>query len=66
MHKQDAVSYFGTQQKLANALGITQGTIGGWGELVPMGRALQLEKITNGALKADLSVYVKPTKQASQ
>ncbi|EHD9189861.1 helix-turn-helix domain-containing protein [Salmonella enterica] len=30
-----------------------------WPDLIPKGAALELEKITNGALKCDLSVYKK-------
>jgi DNA-binding transcriptional regulator YdaS (Cro superfamily) len=67
MRLSDAVSYFGTQQKLADALQIKQGAISSWDEdKIPMARALQIEKITEGKLKADLSLYVRPSKQASQ
>lgn len=57
MHKSEAVSFYGSQQKLASALGIKQGSVAGWRELVPIGRALQLEKITGGRLKVDLALY---------
>jgi DNA-binding transcriptional regulator YdaS (Cro superfamily) len=57
MHKETAVLFFGTQQKLADALGCAQGTVSGWGDVVPLGRAFVLEKITNGALKVDLDLY---------
>ena len=57
MHKSEAVSYFGTQKKLADALGIKQGSVSGWKDLVPIGRALQLEKLTRRRLKVDLSLY---------
>lgn len=54
----DAVSHFGTQERLAKALGIEQGSISSWNrELIPLARALQVEKITKGKLKADLSAY---------
>lgn len=65
MRLNDAVSYFGTQQKLANALGISQGSISSWKpDQIPMARALQIERLTEGKLKADLSLYVK--RQPSQ
>ncbi len=57
MHKSEAVSHFGSQRKLADALGISQASVSEWGELIPMGRALQIEKITRGRLKVDLSIY---------
>lgn len=58
MRLNDAVSHFGTQQKLAEALGIKQGSISSWDrELIPLARALQIEKLTRGVLKTDLSAY---------
>jgi hypothetical protein len=60
MRLKDALSYFGTQQKLANALGISQGSISSWKQdQIPMARALQIERLTAGQLKADLSLYTK-------
>lgn len=67
MRLSDAVSHFGTQQNLAEALGIKQGSISSWDrELIPLARALQVEKITRGVLKADLSLYASPRQQAAQ
>jgi DNA-binding transcriptional regulator YdaS (Cro superfamily) len=67
MRLSDAVSYFGTQQKLANAIGIKQGAISSWKkERIPLARALQIEKITHGKLKADLSLYHGSSRQPSQ
>lgn len=58
MRKEVAVNYFGTQQKLADALGMTQGAMCSWNpERIPLARALQLEKITKGKLKVDLALY---------
>ncbi|MER2492339.1 Cro/CI family transcriptional regulator [Catenovulum sediminis] len=53
MKKSDAIAYFGTQKKLADALGISQPAVAYWGEEVPQLQAYRLEKITNGKLKAD-------------
>jgi transcriptional repressor of cell division inhibition gene dicB len=67
MRLTDAVSHFGTQQKLADALGIKQGSISSWDrELIPLARALQIEKLTRGVLKADLSIYQRPTRAPEQ
>jgi hypothetical protein len=58
MKLSDAVSHFGTQQKLADALGIQQGSISSWNrKQIPMARALQIERLTGGKLKTDLSKY---------
>jgi len=65
MRKADAVSHFGTQQKLAEALGRSQSTVAGWGEVVPLDCAFLLEKLTRknrDPLKVDLSLYPKVPK----
>ena len=66
MRKENAISHFGSQQKLADALGIKQGSVSGWGELVPLGRAFVLERLTNGALKVDLGAYEALKRQPAQ
>jgi transcriptional repressor of cell division inhibition gene dicB len=48
-----ALSRFGTQVKLASALGITQPTVSAWGSVIPAQYQYQLEIITDGALRAD-------------
>lgn len=53
MLKQNVVSHFGGVTKVAEALGITKGSVSQWGETVPLLRAYQIERITNGALKAE-------------
>lgn len=52
MKKQAAIHYFGSQTKLASALGISKQAIRYWKDDVPIGRAFQLEVLTNGALRA--------------
>ncbi|EGG93542.1 hypothetical protein IMCC1989_1083 [gamma proteobacterium IMCC1989] len=59
MYKSDAISHYGNAVKLAEALDITSGSISQWGEIIPEKQALRLEKITNGALKHDPSLYLK-------
>jgi hypothetical protein len=60
MRLQDAVSYFGTQNKLADALGMSQGSMSSWKrDRIPLARALQVEKLTRGKLKVDMSLYIR-------
>lgn len=53
MKKTDAIKQFGSANALAKALGVTRMAITQWGEDVPQRRAFEIERITNGALKAD-------------
>lgn len=59
MYKSDAVAYYGTQEKLANTLRIKQGAVSQWDEIIPEKQAMRLERITNGALKYDPTLYAK-------
>ena len=52
MTKDQAIAQFGTQLKLAEALGIQQSAVSLWGEFPPELRQLQIEALTKGALKA--------------
>lgn len=53
MTKNDAIKHFGSVAGLAQALRISTQAVYDWGDKVPELRQLRLEKITNGALKAD-------------
>ncbi|GAB1072637.1 Cro/CI family transcriptional regulator [Shewanella algae] len=58
MTKTDVLNFFQTQIKVAAALTdagfpISQAAVSKWGDSVPPLRAYQLERITNGQLKAD-------------
>ena len=59
MKTQDAIDYYKTKSALAKAVGLTRGAITHWSNdgFVPMGRAYQLQLLTGGALKVDISVY---------
>lgn len=59
MRKSDAVSLYGSQSKLGEALGVAQSTIGGWGEVVPLPWAVILERAHRRRLRVDLSLYEK-------
>lgn len=53
MKTEKAIAHAGSPKALAALLGITPSAITQWGEEVPPGRQLQLEKLTKGKLKAD-------------
>lgn len=52
MKKKDAIDHFGGANKLAQALGCKPQAISQWSDLVPQGRAYQIEVLTGGKLKA--------------
>lgn len=64
MRKSDVINYFGGVCKTAEALGIKHPSVSEWPEIIPEGRAYQLEKITNGKLKVDVSLYQKTNSAA--
>ena len=55
MNTPEAVRHprFGTQVRLAQALGITQPTVASWGGRPPALHQLRIEAMTNGDLRAD-------------
>ena len=53
MTKDEAIKHYGTQQKLADALGLSQSTVAEWGAYPPKLRQLQLQQVTRGRLKAE-------------
>jgi DNA-binding transcriptional regulator YdaS (Cro superfamily) len=58
MKPSQAVEHFGTQQNVADAIGITQSAVGQWfrkGRIPPMSQ-LRLEAVTHGVLVADKSI----------
>lgn len=57
MRKRDAVKHFGGVKELAAALGIWPTAVAQWGDQVPPRRAYEIEKLTNGKLKADPEAY---------
>ncbi|WNO60419.1 Cro/CI family transcriptional regulator [Rheinheimera sp. MMS21-TC3] len=60
MKKSDVLIYFGCPSAVAKKLGVTAAAISKWGDLIPKGRAYELEKITKGKLKANPNLYLKP------
>ncbi|MER0046538.1 Cro/CI family transcriptional regulator [Pectobacterium odoriferum] len=57
MQKIEVVNFFDTQRKIARALGISEQAVSLWKELIPERAALKLEKITEGKLKYNPSLY---------
>jgi hypothetical protein len=64
MRTDQAIQHFGTKSALAKALRIRTPSIYSWGELVPLGRAYELQDLTAGALKVDRALYDKDRKAA--
>lgn len=58
MRRDEVIAHFGTQMKVAEALGITStSTVSEWGELIPLKRAIQVERLTKKKLKVNYSLY---------
>lgn len=57
----EAIEKYGTQEALAEALGLKQPSINRWVKTgsIPHLRQLQLESLSGGALKADKSILPK-------
>ena len=53
MKTSQAIEYYGSATKLADALGITKAAVSQWDKFVPELRALQLERLTGGELKEE-------------
>lgn len=57
MKTTDAAAHFGSEYKLAKALGISQANITRWKTRVPVKWALKLHHMTGGKLKFDINAY---------
>ena len=66
MKKVDVINFFSGVCNVAKTLGITHPSVSEWGEVIPEGAALKLEKLTNGELKNDASFYPKGRRRAKQ
>ena len=53
MLKIDAIAFFGSKTKLANAAGVRLASVAAWGKLVPEGRAMRLQEASGGELQYD-------------
>lgn len=56
MDMKQVVTYFGSQAAAARALGIRQASVSEWTRRVPPLRQLQIERITQGRLRADPTI----------
>lgn len=61
MLKNQVVEYYGGISKPAIALGVTHSAVCQWGNVIPQKQAFVIERITNGKLKYDASLYQKAT-----
>lgn len=52
MKKNDVIKYFGGVLKTALAIRVKHSAVSQWGEDIPVRRALEIEKLTKGKLKA--------------
>lgn len=64
MKKADVISYFGGVGKTAKALGLSHASVSGWADLIPKGRAFEIQVLTKGRLKVEPALYEKPTAPA--
>lgn len=53
MRTVDVIEHFKTQQGVADALGMSQSSVGEWKEYPPPARQMQIEQVTRGVLKAE-------------
>lgn len=64
MDKSTVIAHFGGSAKVAAALGISRQAVYGWPEIVPPRRQYEIERITDGALKADVNAEARLAHQA--
>lgn len=57
MKKQDVLNHFGGATKTAVALGINKATVSCWGDLIPLGRAYEIESLTERTLRVNKADY---------
>lgn len=63
MYTRDVIAHFGSATATAKALDITKSAVSQWPKLVPLGRAYQIQAVTDGALAVDAAAYTRPTKR---
>lgn len=53
MNITDAIKYFGSKKKLADALGVRPSAVTQWGDKIPSVRQFQIQVISKNKLKAE-------------
>ncbi|GAB82291.1 Cro/CI family transcriptional regulator [Shimwellia blattae] len=57
MLKKEAINYFGSRTKVAQAAGVHPSAVSQWGELIPEKNAFRLELASDHKLKYDPEIY---------
>lgn len=57
MKKTDAIEYFGSAAELARILKISEAAVSRWGNLLPLGRAYEIESLTERTLRVNKADY---------
>ena len=65
MNKGIVVKHFGSQSEVARALDISRASVSCWPDVIPEKQAMKLERLTDGALQYDASLYSCQHKQTA-
>lgn len=65
MLKAEVIEHFGGVSKTASILGISHPAVCRWGDVIPQKQAFVIERITEGKLKYEASLYQKSTNTAA-
>ncbi len=60
----DAIKHYKTEYQLAKELDISRQAVSKWGDLVPIARAYEIERISGGAVKVKPRLYAKTKKHS--
>lgn len=66
MLRKDVIAHFGSATEVVKRLtNLSHGAVSQWEEIIPMGRAYEIQSITNGAMKVDLGLYERKHSQSA-
>ncbi|MGR3982499.1 Cro/CI family transcriptional regulator [Pseudoalteromonas sp. 1181_04] len=58
MLRKDVIAHFGSATEVVKQLtNLSHGAVSQWEDVIPMGRAYEIQTITNGKLKVDRNLY---------
>lgn len=57
MKTDQVLAYFGGKRETAEALGLSTQAVQAWKTIIPQVQAWRIDRMTNGALKIDESLY---------